>query len=51
MYRFAHHVVDAAIEQCKSIFGSMKTAVSGMNAQANRLSTVDDNIANVKTTG
>ncbi|MGO7204150.1 flagellar basal body protein, partial [Rhizobium ruizarguesonis] len=27
-----------------SIFGSMKTAVSGMNAQANRLSTVADNI-------
>ncbi|MBB3656264.1 flagellar hook protein FlgE [Rhizobium sp. BK650] len=34
-----------------SIFGSMKTAVSGMNAQANRLSTVGDNIANVNTTG
>ncbi|MBO9122707.1 MULTISPECIES: flagellar hook protein FlgE [unclassified Rhizobium] len=34
-----------------SIFGSMKTAVSGMNAQANRLSTVADNIANVNTTG
>ncbi|MBB4192941.1 MULTISPECIES: flagellar hook protein FlgE [Rhizobium] len=34
-----------------SIFGSMKTAVSGMNAQANRLSTVSDNIANVNTTG
>lgn len=33
-----------------SIFGSMKTAVSGMNAQANRLSTVSDNIANVNTT-
>ena len=32
-----------------SIFGSMKTAVSGMNAQANRLSTVADNIANVDT--
>ncbi len=31
-----------------SIFGSMKTAVSGMNAQANRLSTVADNIANVE---
>jgi flagellar hook protein FlgE len=29
----------------------MKTAVSGMNAQANRLSTVADNIANVNTTG
>lgn len=34
-----------------SIFGSMKTAVSGMNAQANRLSTVADNIANANTTG
>ncbi|MBB6484678.1 flagellar hook protein FlgE [Rhizobium lusitanum] len=34
-----------------SIFGSMKTAISGMNAQANRLSTVSDNIANVNTTG
>ncbi|MBB3389083.1 flagellar hook protein FlgE [Rhizobium sp. BK275] len=34
-----------------SIFGSMKTAVSGMNAQANRLSTVSDNIANVNTSG
>lgn len=33
-----------------SIFGSMKTAVSGMNAQANRLSVVSDNIANVNTT-
>lgn len=34
-----------------SIFGSMRTAVSGMNAQANKLSTVADNIANVNTTG
>lgn len=34
-----------------SLFGSMKTAVSGMNAQANRLSTVSDNIANSATTG
>lgn len=33
-----------------SLYGSMKTAVSGMNAQANRLSTVGDNIANVNTT-
>jgi flagellar hook protein FlgE len=29
----------------------MKTAVSGMNAQANRLGTVSDNIANANTTG
>jgi flagellar hook protein FlgE len=29
----------------------MKTSVAGMNAQANRLSTVSDNIANVNTTG
>lgn len=34
-----------------SIFGTMKTAVSGMNAQANRLSTVGDNIANSSTVG
>ncbi len=34
-----------------SLFGSMKTSVSGMNAQANRLSTVADNIANANTTG
>ena len=33
-----------------SIYGTMKTAVSGMNAQANRLSTVGDNIANANTT-
>jgi flagellar hook protein FlgE len=39
------------IEVSMSIFGSMKTAISGMNAQANRLSTVADNIANVNTTG
>lgn len=34
-----------------SLFGTMKTAVSGMSAQANRLSTVGDNIANSSTTG
>lgn len=34
-----------------SIFGTMKTAVSGMNAQANRLGTVGDNIANSSTAG
>lgn len=34
-----------------SLFGTMKTAVSGMNAQANRLGTVGDNIANSSTTG
>lgn len=34
-----------------SIFGSMRTAVSGMNAQANRLGTVGDNIANSSTIG
>lgn len=34
-----------------SIFGSMRTAVSGMNGQANRLGTVGDNIANASTTG
>jgi flagellar hook protein FlgE len=34
-----------------SIFGSMRTAVSGMNAQANKLGSVSDNIANSSTTG
>lgn len=34
-----------------SLFGSMRTAASGMNAQASRLATVSDNIANVSTTG
>ncbi len=33
-----------------SLFGTMKTAVSGMSAQANRLGTVGDNIANSSTT-
>lgn len=34
-----------------SLYGVMRTGVSGMNAQANKLSTVSDNIANVNTTG
>ncbi|MBX9741569.1 MAG: flagellar hook protein FlgE [Beijerinckiaceae bacterium] len=34
-----------------SFFGTMRTAASGMNAQASRLSVVSDNIANVNTTG
>ena len=34
-----------------SLYGMMRTGVSGMNAQANRLSTVADNIANAGTTG
>ena len=34
-----------------SLFGSMRTAASGMNAQGSRLATVSDNIANVNTTG
>jgi flagellar hook protein FlgE len=34
-----------------SIFGMMRTATSGMNAQSNRLGTVGDNIANASTTG
>src|SRR5262249_28845064 len=34
-----------------SLFGVMRTGVSGMNAQSNKLSTVSDNIANVNTTG
>lgn len=33
-----------------SLYGMMRTGASGMNAQANRLSTVADNIANVNTT-
>lgn len=32
-----------------SLFGTMKTSVSGMNAQSNRLATVGDNIANADT--
>jgi flagellar hook protein FlgE len=34
-----------------SLYGIMRTGVSGMNAQANRLSTVAENVANVNTTG
>lgn len=34
-----------------SLYGMMRTGVSGMNAQANRLSTTADNIANSDTTG
>lgn len=34
-----------------SLFGTMNTSVSGMNAQANRFSSVGDNIANADTTG
>jgi flagellar hook protein FlgE len=34
-----------------SISGMMRTGISGMNAQANRLSTVADNMANADTTG
>jgi flagellar hook protein FlgE len=34
-----------------SLFGMMRTSVSGMNAQASRLGTVSDNIANSGTTG
>lgn len=33
------------------LYGMMRTSVSGMNAQANRLSTVADNIANSSTAG
>ncbi|MBP0441357.1 flagellar hook protein FlgE [Tianweitania sediminis] len=33
------------------LYGMMRTGVSGMSAQANRLSTVADNIANANTTG
>ena len=34
-----------------SIFGAMRTSVSGMNAQGNRISTYSENIANSSTTG
>jgi len=34
-----------------SLYGMMRTGVSGMNAQANRLSATADNIANADTTG
>lgn len=34
-----------------TLFGTMSTAVSGMNAQSNKLSAVGDNIANADTTG
>ena len=34
-----------------SLYGMMRTGVSGMASQANRLSTVADNIANSSTTG
>jgi flagellar hook protein FlgE len=34
-----------------SLYGVMRTGVSGMAAQSNKLSTVSDNIANVNTTG
>lgn len=34
-----------------SLYGVMRTGVSGMNAQATRLSTVADNVANANTTG
>ncbi len=34
-----------------SLYGMMRTGVSGMNAQANRLATTADNIANSDTTG
>lgn len=34
-----------------SLYGTMRTGVSGMNAQATRLSTVGDNIANASTAG
>ena len=34
-----------------SLYGTMRTGVSGMNAQATRLSPVGDNIANASTAG
>lgn len=34
-----------------SIYGTMRTGVSGMAAQANRIAVVADNMANVNTVG
>ena len=34
-----------------SLYGTMRTSVSGMNAQSSRLGTIADNIANASTTG
>ncbi len=34
-----------------SLYGALRTAVSGMNAQSNKLGTISDNIANSSTTG
>jgi len=34
-----------------SIYGTMRTSISGMAAQADKLSTIGDNVANVSTTG
>lgn len=34
-----------------SLFGTMRTSISGMDGQSTRMSTVADNIANVSTTG
>lgn len=34
-----------------SIYGAMRTSISGMNVQADRLSAISDNVANVGTTG
>ena len=34
-----------------SLYSVMRTSVSGMSAQSNRLATVADNVANVNTTG
>ena len=33
------------------LFGALNTSVSGMAAQANKLGTISDNIANASTTG
>ncbi|BAF86645.1 flagellar basal body FlaE protein [Azorhizobium caulinodans ORS 571] len=34
-----------------SLYGTLRTSVSGMNAQSNKLGTISDNIANSNTTG
>ena len=41
----------ARMRWAMSLYGVMRTSVSGMNAQSNKLAAVADNIANANTTG
>jgi hypothetical protein len=45
------NLVKRAGESAMSLFSALMASVSGMNAQANALSTISDNIANANTTG